>query len=100
MPGIISFPKRLNQFTGNLGLWLTQRQALQQGLDQGFFFSDISHLSDGLGQCSGVPPNLSLRSDSPFGGYCSKKKCWPGPHLVAYPVACYDSPLTAKLSLV
>jgi hypothetical protein len=24
----------------------------------------------------------------------------PGPHLVAYPVACYDSPLTAKLSLV
>jgi hypothetical protein len=26
--------------------------------------SDISHLSDGLGQCSGVPPNLSLRSDT------------------------------------
>jgi hypothetical protein len=28
------------------------------------FLSDISHLSDGLGQCSGVPPNLSLRSDT------------------------------------
>jgi hypothetical protein len=31
---------------------------------QGFFLSDISHLSDGLGQCSGVLPNLSLRSDT------------------------------------
>jgi hypothetical protein len=31
---------------------------------QGFILSDISHLSDGLGQCSGVPPNLSLRSDT------------------------------------
>jgi hypothetical protein len=29
-----------------------------------FFLNDISHLSDGLGQCSGVPPNLSLRSDT------------------------------------
>jgi hypothetical protein len=31
---------------------------------QGFFFNNISHLSEGLGQCSGVPPNLSLRSDT------------------------------------
>jgi hypothetical protein len=32
--------------------------------NQGFFLSDISHLSDSLGQCSGVPPNLSLCSDT------------------------------------
>jgi hypothetical protein len=36
-----------------------------QGLDyEGFFFSDISFLSDGLGQCRQVPPNLSQCSDA------------------------------------
>ena len=35
-----------------------------QSLGSRVFLSDISHLSDGLGQCSRVPPNLSLRSDT------------------------------------
>jgi hypothetical protein len=35
-----------------------------RGVGQRFFLSDISLLSDGLGQCSGVPPNLSQHSDT------------------------------------
>jgi hypothetical protein len=52
--------KKWNLSVSDLGSWGVDALTLQPA----FFWSDISLLSEGLGQCRQVPPNLSQCSDA------------------------------------